>query len=151
MFQQRAEGSVFKLEWDTEEVERNLSQAPENMHKAAGLAVYRAAVKILKDAQPLTPKDTGQLRRSRFATKPFLVGHGPIVVLGYGTDYAVMVHENTQFNYNPGTSRYLKKAMRRFDSGRGTQLIAKWAFENFELGRGLVITPNSEFPTRPKE
>jgi len=146
----RAKGSEFDFDLDTEELETGLEQTAKNLPKAVGLAIYRAAVEIMHEAKPLTPMDTGQLRRSRFITKPYLVQGGPFVILGYSTRYAVFVHEATWIPHSPGRSKYLQKAIQNVSGDLGEK-IARWAWKNFKLGRGLVLTPRSEFPRRPPQ
>jgi len=146
----RAKGSAFDLDIDADEVETGLKFTKKNVPKAVGLALYKAAVQILIEAGKLTPVDTGQLKRSRFATKPFLVQGGPFVILGYSTRYAVFVHEATWIPHSPGRSKYLQKAIANVSGDIGEK-IARWAWDNLEAGRGLVLTPRSKFPSSPPQ
>lgn len=93
-----------------------------------------AAIEIRRDMEntdPKIPVDTGNLRASFFvvsskgsnigratdSAKTLIKGKNPIVIMGFGANYAVVVHEDmeTTKNWNrPGSGpKFMEKALER--------------------------------------
>lgn len=64
-------------------------------------AVTAEAQVIMRESVRLCPVDTGRLRASAYV-KPADSGK-PQVVLGYGAEYALAVHERTEVHHENGT------------------------------------------------
>lgn len=70
---------------------------------AKGLAVglYRAGLFLQRESQKIVPIEYDVLRPSAFTRKEG-DGFNVEVIVGYGTDYAVYVHENLEAKHAPG-------------------------------------------------
>ena len=121
------------------------------MPAAVGGAFYREAQRVMRAAIPKTPVEHSRLRGTAYVSPP--MGDEQTVELGFGTAYAVPVHENTDPDVNwtaPGTGpKFLEKAIDETDSGR-LDRIAKDAWKLLERGRGFGSGGN-EIPTRPRD
>ena len=61
---------------------------------AAGYAIYQMAQDVLAASRKITPRDTGDLVRSAYATTPKIKTSGVVSMeIGYNTSYAFWVHE----------------------------------------------------------
>ena len=61
---------------------------------AAGYAVYQMAQDVLAASRKIVPRDTGDLNRSAYVTKPVQKFNGVVSCeVGYNTKYAFWVHE----------------------------------------------------------
>lgn len=128
-------------------IDRLRKEAPE----AVGAALYERAVGVMTDSKKQTPVDTGRLRSSGFVSAPMEVGPGGgmKVVMGYGTEYAVFVHEDTDASHTTGNAKYLEKALNA-KAGQMAEQIAKAAEAMMERGVGLeAIGQGNEFPQKP--
>lgn len=74
-------------------VVENLHDLANNGADALGAAIYAQGLSILADAQKMVPVDTGRLRASGYVDAPKVQGDKAVVVVGFGTDYALAVHE----------------------------------------------------------
>ena len=92
-------------------------------------ALVQVAEAIKKDAQALTPVDTGKLRASAFVDSE-QTPQGPRAVVGFapqgqGPDYAVFVHENRQACHAaPTQAGFLLAAWQKWE-GRIAALVAR--------------------------
>jgi hypothetical protein len=77
------------------ELSRELRRLERKYPEALAAAMFEEGVEIFNESQDQVPVDTGALRRSGII---FLrrEGMGYGVVIGYGTEYALPVHENTK-------------------------------------------------------
>ncbi len=67
--------------------------------EVGGRAVYDAAAALLKDADaeaPQTPWRSGDLRASRFISRPQIIGDSVSVEVGFNTEYAAYQHEGAR-------------------------------------------------------
>jgi hypothetical protein len=84
-------------------------------HKSAkGLRVglLRAGLFLQRESQKIVPVDTNALRASA-NTRAEGAGFDVAVVVSYGTDYALYVHENLEARHKPGKSaKFLEKPIR---------------------------------------
>lgn len=65
--------------------------------KAAAKGLHRGALIVMNRSKRIVPVDTGRLRASGFIESPKYGTRGVSVRLGYGTKYAVFVHEGTKY------------------------------------------------------
>jgi len=126
----------------------------ERYRSAAVSALYDEAVRVINKSIPVTPLDTGDLRRSAFVSKPTPIGNSVEVELGYGgfaSKYALFVHEmgvksKKKINWKePGTgAKYLEKPFNAATRGQAKRLQAN-AMRKFLTGHmTIVYTANTE-------
>ncbi len=116
---------MIKIEFpNLQKVLRALATAPKQTRDAVNRAIRRSIYKVQNTALPLTPIDTGALRRSLSAGTSFRDFYGEIYPY---MEYAIYVHEGT---YKMRARPFLKTAMDRDYSE------VKRIFES-ELGTGL--------------
>jgi len=120
--------------------------------EAAVAALFDEATRIINKSIPVTPFDTGDLRRSAFVSRPKFEGNAVEVELGYGgfaSKYALAVHEmpkSTNWS-EPGTGpKYLE---RPFDAAKRGQAkrLQRDAMSRF-LSNYMTTTPSHN--TEPK-
>lgn len=75
-----------------DKVEANIRKAAYKYRKAAAMALNEIGEEVIGEAKELTPHDTGHLRRSGRVVEYAQPGN-LAVTLGFGTEYAVYVHE----------------------------------------------------------
>lgn len=80
------------------------------MVQALGRLLEIEAQSILNDSLPLVPVDTGFLRQSGAVLPAAVSGSTVSVVVGYGAEYAIWVHENLEAHHNVGQSKFLEVA-----------------------------------------
>jgi hypothetical protein len=122
---------------------RNLDKAQDDVKHAVAAGVYQMGFSILGKAQKLTPVDVGRLRASAYASPPKSIDK-PEVEIGFGTDYALAVHERVEVFHEVGQPLFLKRAV---DEARPryTRSLATKARRN--LARRVRIGGvSSEFP-----
>ena len=78
--------------------------------KSAMAGLLALGEKIMAIATQMVPVDTGQLRRSGYVAPEDIIHEG-VVEVGFGTDYAVYVHENVSAAHVTGEARFLQKAV----------------------------------------
>ena len=121
---------------------------------AAVSALYDEAVRVINKSIPVTPFDTGDLRRSAFVSKPTPIGNQVEVELGYGgfaSKYALAVHEmgvksKKKINWSePGTgAKYLEKPFNAATRGQAKRIQTN-AMRKFMTGHmTIVYTANTE-------
>ncbi len=131
-----------------DKVIRGLKRAGKRGRNALGAALYLEAADIMRASLREVPVDTGRLRSSHYIAPPGRGDFsGPVVELGYGTDYALAVHEQTEVPHGGETkSKYLTGPMNRAMSGYALRVAKRG--QNFferEIGFGGV-----SFPVRPR-
>lgn len=73
-----------------EKIESAVSDLPTN----AGDGLYQFGEKVMSVSKERVPVDTGRLMNTGYVSPPVQEGNLITVVLGYGTDYALQVHED---------------------------------------------------------
>jgi len=101
--------------------------------------------RVAADAVERTPVDSGRLRSTAYVAPPEMGGRGRSVEVGFGTDYAVHVHENTSARHAVGEAKFLEKAVLAVAKG-SLWRIAKTAAK-FVESRGPL--QRTIFPERP--
>lgn len=102
----------------TNELIRFLNRAPGDSAKAASRALFDLGHRIMAESQEIVPFDTGVLSASGTVFPPRVQGTAIEVELGYGgaaSDYAVIQHENLEYNHAPGRqAKYLEQPVLEF-------------------------------------
>ena len=84
----------MKVTWEgTDEFSKFLRETPGVVVKDVEAALYQEGQNVMGVSKRRTPVDQGPLRASGHAKRPKTEGGKTTVVLAYGTDYAVYVHE----------------------------------------------------------
>ena len=134
----------MKLSIDAEgipQVEKEIEKATDRYRRALGAALYAKGEDIMGlSVEQMVPVDTGRLRATHYVSPP--VGKAMQVLIGYGTDYALEVHEK-----HPTKSKYLQRALDQKSSGyaRHVALLTK-AF--FKTGEGVG---SGKYPKEPED
>lgn len=84
---------------------RPFSRQLDRIEQGVAAGLYRTGVRILNRSQELVPVDTGRLKGSGRVLQPEVEGDRVTVTVGYGADYALIVHE-----IHPTKSKYLEQA-----------------------------------------
>lgn len=128
-------------------VVRNLLAAVEKIKGAAAAALYQEGLALDANAVKRTPVDTGRLRASHYVGPPVANGGELVVEVGFGTDYAVFVHERTDLAHKVGEAKFLQNAMNERSAGF-LERVQKRTKSNRRAGiTSAVLDPR--VPTRP--
>ena len=122
-----------------------IDKASKRYRDAARAAIYQKGLQIDGDAARMTPVNVGILRASHYVAPPT---RGGIVEVGFGTDYAVPVHERTEVSHPVGEAKFLEKAVNKH-RGSFEKDVAALTRSNFD--KGVQFGVSSSVPTRPKE
>lgn len=116
---------------------------------AVGAALYQEGLKVDELAVLKTPVDTGRLRATHYVGPPQTNGDHIEVPVGFGTDYAIYVHERTDVAHTTGEAKFLEKAMHERTAGFEERL-ARRARKN--LRDGVTAVPiDGSVPTSPQD
>ena len=131
----------------TDQIARKLRALASHTPESIVIGMYALAERIAADAVRRTPVDTGRLRSSGYVAPPSQTGNKNKLEIGFGTDYAVAVHERTDVTHEVGEAKFLEKAVMAKAKG-SLSFIAKHAQRFVEKGG----QPKSgKFPKRPSE
>lgn len=123
----------------------NLKKLVKLYPDAAHAAIYQEAVEILRASVIRTPVEFGVLRSSAYAA-PVRREKSVGVELGFGTDYAIFVHERTDLRHpRGGEAKFLERSIDEALQGYAGRL-AKRIVENAKRG---VKLGGGGFPRRP--
>jgi len=120
-------------------VRASMKEASNLCRGAVGAALYQEGLGIMMGALRLVPVDTGRLRATGYVAPPKEGPGGPTVELGFGTKYAVYVHERTDLNHPVGEAKYLQTPLEKAKSGY-VRRIAMRARDNIKSGTLMGIT-----------
>jgi hypothetical protein len=122
-----------------------MAGAAEQYKAAVAAAVYQEAVQVANVSVKQVPVDTGRLRASFWLAPPESLDN-PVVRAGYGTDYALYVHERTDVSHakrqkgggmaESGKAKFLEDPINDAKSGWADR-VAERAKENIKNGVGL--------------
>lgn len=133
------------------EVLRKLRELTEDYPDALGAALYQEALELHRDSVNRTPVDTGRLRQSAYAAPPSpnTSFDDMVAEVGYGTNYAIWVHERTELNHRVGEAKFLQNALDAKSKGY-VKRVAGRVMSNVKrrLGIGGV---SASAPTRPND
>lgn len=139
-------GAVAKL-LGMAQFKANALLATDRYRRAAGGAVFREASRVMGVSIREVPVDTGRLRATGFVAPPDTTIRGVSVQFGYGTDYAVAVHERTEVPHRTGKAKFLDDPLNASRAGAALR-IARDTRILFEQRRGFATGP---FPQRPRD
>lgn len=150
-----------------------LEQYGKTAPNALARALYEEGLALEAESTPRVPVDSGRLRATHFVSPPTQTGAGQVTVdVGYGTDYAVYVHERTEVRayakdehgnkveaYGPGKllkfsaagtgPKFLENAYHE-RLGGFSERLAKRTKRNIDQGLFTVaLSPN--VPPRPQD
>lgn len=114
--------------------------------QALDAALYQEGLQIIAASVKITPKDFGVLRASHYAAPPTTDHECEI---GFGTDYALPVHDRVEVFHKIGQPLYLKRPVDEAQSGY-VDRIANRTRANHKAGIGVKSIPKTA-PTRPKD
>ena len=92
----------------TKEVLDAITKAARRYPEAAAVALYEECLAIMAESVKLVPVDTGRLRATAYVAPPKF-GRDTECRVGYGTRYAVYVHERTDVRHTNGEAKFLEK------------------------------------------
>lgn len=127
------------IEWEgLDKFQRFLRDTPKIVLKDVEAALTQEGENIMGDSKEDTPValDGGTLRASGHVKDPKTKRGKTEVILGYGTKYAVAVHETPSkhdppswvgktITFNVGGPKFLEKAMKKAAKGFGGRMIKK--------------------------
>ena len=103
----------MKVTWrGVKEFDRWLEQTPGIVTKDVAAALFQEGENIMAVSKRRTPVDTGNLRSSGHVKPPKTKGGETEVMLAYGTDYAIYVHEILTATHPSGQAKYLESAVK---------------------------------------
>ena len=85
--------------------------------RATSAAVYAEGLRIYTRSQEQVPVDTGRLRASGILFPTKTRGLKFSVVIAYGTDYGLDVHERTEIGHVVGKAKFLEDPWREAQGG----------------------------------
>ena len=130
------------------EAQKALAKTKRRYKNALGASIYVEALDIIGKSLLQTPVDTGRLRQSHFVERPSAIRGNPTVRLGYGTNYARIVHERTDLAHKVGNAKFLKRPLDAASSGY-VKRVGDRAKRFFEEGKGIGSIPAGA-PKEPK-
>jgi hypothetical protein len=89
----------------------------DRLRPALAAAVYQEGEAVLTLAKEKCPVDTGRLRATGYVAPPVQDGDRLSCETGFGTDYAIYVHENLAAAHPVGEAKFLEKALLERSSG----------------------------------
>lgn len=102
-----------------------LQAAGRDMERAVAGSMYAEGQAIMAESVRQVPVDTGRLRASAYVSSPRDGASGPEVTLGYGTSYALPVHERTEIPHKVGKAKYLEDPMNAARAGYADRVGAR--------------------------
>ena len=119
----------------TAEMAATLRQIAAKYPNVVARALYREAQIEMTESKRRVPVDTGRLRASGFVDEPVIRGTNISVMLAYGTDYAVAVHENLSAYHKIGQAKYLESVLKESSPHMKARVAARINLE--DVARGL--------------
>lgn len=130
---------------ESSQVMNNLTKLSRTIPEAVVIGMVALAEVIMADAVERVPVDTGRLRQSGYIAPPTSVMGA--VEMGFGTDYAIPVHERTEVSHTTGEAKFLEKAIVAKGQGQ-LHWVVKQAKAYLATGGKAR---SSRFPTKPRE
>lgn len=116
------------------QVSQAMARSIPEMNRAVGLALRAEGFAIIAKSVRQVPVDTGRLRQSAHVWPPENTHRGPVVVISYGTDYALVVHERMGAFHTVGKAKYLQDPVNDARRGYPARVGAR-AWRYFQEGR----------------
>lgn len=106
------------------QLERRLKQLAKEYPQAAAAALYQEGMRLWADAAKRAPVEFGVLRNSAYATPPIDRNGQAVVEVGFGTEYAWVQHQRTDYEHpRGGEAKYLENALNALRSGYVERMI----------------------------
>lgn len=116
---------------------------------AAGLYQEGYALDALANSNGFVPVDTGRMRATHYVSPPIRAGKKLRVEVGYGTDYAIYVHERREAKHTVGRAGWLLLALAQRAGGFYGRLAARTR-QNFEQGLSVDALEGGA-PSSPRD
>jgi hypothetical protein len=126
----------------------NLAKLRRSYPDALSAALYQEGLAVDAEAVKRVPVDTGILKNSHYVAPPTEFATGVRVEVGFGTKYAIHVHNRSDQNHTVGERLFLWNAFRLRMAGWKKRL-AKRTEHNRAMGITAKAIP-AIAPTRPK-
>ena len=111
------------MRWEgADEFARFLRETPAVTAKDVEAALLQEAENAMGVSIRRTPVDTGNLRATGHVKPPERRGGTVTVLLAYGTDYAIYVHEILTSNHPVGRAKFLESAVKDQAKGMGRRM-----------------------------
>lgn len=136
-----------KLKGD-DKIIKKLRKLVKTAPEAVTIGMVAGGEFVMSGAVERVPVDTGRLRQTAYVAPPEALGtNDDIVECGFGTAYAIPVHEKTNVSHTHGEAKFLEKAV--FNRANKVLSVVARAAERVLL-KGGKARP-TKFPTRPEE
>lgn len=132
----------MSMEFDTSEVDAKLAELERDAPNIFAAALYQNAQDIIRVAVPKVPVDTGRLRGAWVVDAPKMQSGRIFVVIGFGTEYAIYVHERTDLSHAVGEAKFLESAIKEEAAGFAEKLADR-GYRMLKSG-GPGIAPKRE-------
>lgn len=106
----------------TRRLQRNLARAGGLAQRGLEAGLVREANAIMTESKRQTPVDTGRLRASGTVMPPESRGSGVSIEMGYGTRYAIFVHEIMTAHHPVGNAKFLERPLLAAEKGMADRL-----------------------------
>lgn len=103
---------------------RRLEAIRKNSENALGAALFKEGSRIMARSKELVPVDTGLLRSTGTVFPPVEKGDKVTVVIAYGTNYGLPVHERLDVFHPTGQAKFLTRAMQEAAPGFSERIAA---------------------------
>ena len=128
----------MRMTWrGVDKFSRWLNDTPGVVVKDVEAALFQEGENMMGVSVRRTPVDTGNLRASGHVKPPKTRGGQTEVVLAYGTDYAIYVHEILANLHPSGQAKYLESAVKDGASGFNSRLKSRIRASVTRRGGGL--------------
>jgi hypothetical protein len=111
-----------------ENIQKNIQNLDQIIDVVLKDELYKMGQHLRSESVKECPVDTGRLRASATVTPVQKKEDKYFVEVGYGTDYAIYVHERTELHHTVGKAKYLEDPLKR-----NTQFYKEW-FEKIIRG-----------------
>lgn len=133
---------------ELEAVKKAIRKQEKGIMGALAAALHAEGLAIDAKAVNLCPVDTGRLRSSHFVA-PAENPKDPFVIVGFGTNYAVYVHERTDQRHSPPTqANFLRQPMEEAQAGYADRIAVR-TLKYRDAGVSMAI--NTATPTKPSD
>jgi len=118
-------------------MKRKLKKLEKQFPDAMADALYESGERIMSESVREVPVKTGRLRATHYVEEPKKDSKGKhSLEIGYGTNYAVSVHENMTAKHTVGKAKYLQDPINKARSTWARDLVNR--VEKHASKRGLL-------------
>jgi hypothetical protein len=128
------------------ELLQNMAKATLQVPDSLGAALLKEGYAVWGEGVPLTPVESGILRRSWYVAPPREGSKSPEVEVGVGTKYGIYVHEmvvsstGKPIRHPVGQAKFISTVLDKRKGGY-IQRISKWTWEFYNKGFGIRAMP----------